>query len=207
MKPALIVVDLLKDTFENHSESSIVREAKAFIPALNDLIDAFHASDLPIVFACDSFFPEDFIFQGKMRPHSLRGTRGAEVINELNSAAGDYMLPKRRFSGFFKTDLDQTLRTLAVDRVLVAGIATPICVLTTALDAVSHDFMAVIVEDCCAAHNPEYHKAVLDAYRKTPLYPLLRVLTSEQCLPMLRTHNPPASEKGGPEENGEKDCG
>ena len=62
-----------------------------------------------------------------------------------------------------RLDLDLTLRTLGVDTVLVTGIATPICVLTTALDAVSHDFSAIIVEDCCAAHRPQDHEAVLNA--------------------------------------------
>jgi nicotinamidase/pyrazinamidase len=185
MNPALIVVDLLRDTFEMHPESSIVQAAKAFMPRLNDLIAAFHQKALPVVFACDSFLPGDFIFKGKMAPHSLRGTPGADVISELNVLPQDHVLSKRRFSAFFKTDLDQTLRNLGSDTVLVTGIATPICVLTTALDAVSHDFSAILVEDCCAAHRPEYHEAVLAAYRKTPLHPLLQVLTGRQCLDML----------------------
>jgi nicotinamidase-related amidase len=186
MKPALVVVDLLNDTFDNHPESYIVQASRTFIPRLGELIDAFHGANLPVIFACDSFMPEDFIFKGKMKPHSLRGTHGAEVIAELNRRPEDHVVPKRRFSAFFKTDLDQTLRTRSVDTVMVTGIATPICVLTTALDALSHDFSAVIVEDCCAAHRPRDHEAVLDAYRKTPLHPLLRVLTSEECMEMAQ---------------------
>jgi nicotinamidase-related amidase len=185
MKPALIIVDLLQDTFEKHPESFIVQSARTFIPRLNAVVDHFHENGLPVVFACDSFLPDDFIFKGKMEPHSLRGTTGASVIAELNQQSDDYILPKRRFSAFFKTNLDQTLRTLGVDTVLITGIATPICVLTTALDAVSHDFRAVIVEDCCAAHRPENHLAVLDAYRSTPLFPLLQVMSSDQCLKVL----------------------
>jgi nicotinamidase-related amidase len=186
MKPALVVVDLLNDTFDNHPESYIVQASRAFIPRLDELIDAFHGLNLPVIFACDSFMAEDFIFKGQMKPHSLRGTHGAEVIAELNRRPEDHVVPKRRFSAFFKTDLDQTLRTRAVDTVMVTGIATPICVLTTALDALSHDFSAVIVEDCCAAHRPRDHEAVLAAYRKTPLHPLLRVLTSDECMEMAQ---------------------
>lgn len=185
MRSALIVVDLLRDTFENHPESAIVRDAKAFIPILNGLIDAFHAAGLPVIFACDSFLEGDFIFQGRMQPHSIRGTRGASVINDLHRKDEDHILPKRRFSAFFKTDLDQTLRMLGVDTVFVTGIATHICVLTTALDVVSNDFRAIIVEDCCAAHRPEEHRAVLEAYRKTPLYPLLQIAGSKESLEMI----------------------
>jgi nicotinamidase/pyrazinamidase len=185
MKAALIVVDLLNDTFENHPESYIVQASKAFIPRLNEMIDAFHRLKLPVIFACDSFLPDDFIFKGKMKPHSLRGTPGAEVIAKLNRMPEDHVIPKRRFSAFFKTDLDLTLRSLGVDTILVTGIATPICVLTSALDALSHDFSAIIVEDCCAAHRPQDHEAVLAAYGKTPLHPLLQVLRSDECLEML----------------------
>jgi nicotinamidase-related amidase len=55
MNPALIVVDLLRDTFEMHPESSIVQAAQAFMPRLNDLIAVFHQKALPVVFACDTF--------------------------------------------------------------------------------------------------------------------------------------------------------
>lgn len=186
MNFALIVVDLLRDTFDNHPDSSIVQQARSFLPKLNNLIDCFHQMKLPVIFACDSFLPQDFIFQGKMKPHSLRGTPGEGVIAELHRQPEDIVLPKRRFSAFYKTDLDQTLRMLRIETVLVAGIATPICVLTTALDAVSNDFGAILVEDCCAAHKPEYHQAVIDVYRHTPLFPLLQVSASGQCIELLQ---------------------
>ncbi len=182
MRPALIVVDLLRDTFERHPDTPVVLAARSFLPKLNRMIDQFHGRRLPVVYACDSFLPDDFIFKGKMSPHSLRGTAGEEVITDLHREPQDHVVPKRRFSAFFKTDLDQTLRTLNVDTVAVAGIATPICVMATVLDALSHDFRAVIIEDCCAAHRPEHHGTVLDAYRRTPLHPLLQVLSAEELL-------------------------
>ncbi len=179
MRPALIIVDMLKATFEGHPDTKIVAYAKEFLPRLNSMIDDFHARGFPVVFACDSFLHNDFIFRGRMPPHSLRGTRQEQVIDALHKSDQDFIVPKRRFSGFYKTDLDQTLRTESVDTALIAGIATHICILHTALDAVAHDFRAIILEDCCAAHRPEYHMPVLDIYRKTPLYPLLQVMTAQ----------------------------
>jgi nicotinamidase-related amidase len=187
MKPALLIVDMLKDTFEGHSETELVQAARNFLLRLNEWLDWFHEQKLPVVFACDSFLADDFIFRGRMEPHSLRGTRGAEVISELHREPHDLIVEKRRFSAFFKTDLDQTLRTGKVDTVLVAGIATHVCVLATALDAVSNDFSAVILEDCCAAHRAQYHGPVLNAFRKTPLFPLLQVCDSDSCRKLLAT--------------------
>jgi len=188
LNPALIIVDLLCDTFEKHSSTPIAGAARAFLPKLNELIDRFHEHHLPVIFACDSFLPDDFIFKGRMAPHSLRGSHGEEVIPDLHRESGDHLVPKRRFSAFFKTDLDQTLRTLGVDTVVVTGIATPICVMTTVLDALSHDFQAIVIEDCSAAHRPEDHRAVLDAYRKTPLHPLLQVMQSQELLDRISAH-------------------
>ena len=92
-----------------------------------------------------------------MKAHSLRGTPGAEVLEDLDRTPADIFLPKRRFSAFFKTDLDMTLRLLQIDTVAVTGLATHFCVLTTALDALCHDFRAVILEDCSAAPTTEMH--------------------------------------------------
>jgi nicotinamidase-related amidase len=68
---------------------------------------------------------------------------------------------------------------------VIAGIATQVCVLTTALDALSNDFRAFIVEDCCASFSREVHEKTLDIYRENPLYPLLRVLKLSEFLAEL----------------------
>jgi nicotinamidase/pyrazinamidase len=182
MNPAIIVVDMLKDTFKKEAHFAITSEALSIIPNIRRLLDQGRGRAWPIIFACDSFLEGDFIFQGRMKPHSIRGTKGAEVIDDLDPLAAEMVLEKRRFSAFFKTDLDQTLRTLAVDTVVVTGISTHVCVLLTAMDALSHDFRSVIVEDCCAAHKKEVHRAALDSYRDFPLYPLLRILSLDEFL-------------------------
>ena len=184
-KPAVIVVDMLVDNVHGPEHWGITAQARAIIPEINQLLAAAHRRGWPVIFANDSFLAKDFIFGGRMKPHCLRGTPGAEVIPELSRRAEDMVLPKRRLSAFFKTDLDQTLRTLGVDRVLVAGISTCFCVLATALDALSHDLAATIVEDCCAAPTPEAHLASLSCYRKNALQPLFEIKTREQVLAEL----------------------
>ncbi len=182
MKPALIIVDMLKDTFDKHPDAFITKEALKFVPTINRLSSMFRDRGFPVIFSCDSFLQSDFIFQGKMKPHSIRGTDGATVIDELKRETNDIVSQKRRFSAFFKTDLDQTLRTLGCDTVAVAGIATHICVLTTVLDAVASDFNAILLKDCCAAHTPEYHTGIIQIYKNSPIYPLIRILSSDELI-------------------------
>ena len=182
MQGAVIVVDMLVDSLSEEHAYPIAPHGRAIIPTINRLTAAARARAWPVIFACDSFLPDDFIFGGKMKPHSLRGTEGAMPVAELDREPGDAVLPKRRFSAFFKTDLDQTLRTQGVDTVAVCGISTHFCVITTALDALCHDFHTIIVEDATAAFSPEIHAQTLDLYRRNPLYPLLRVMSADQVL-------------------------
>jgi len=64
----------------------------------------------------------------------------------------------------------------------VGGISTHFCVLTTVLDAICHDFKAVLLEDCSAAFSKELHQQTLDSYRRNALYPLLRVAKSTDLI-------------------------
>lgn len=182
MRLCVTVIDMVRDNFVEAHGHPITTQALQIAPTINVLTAWARTRDFPVVFACDSFLQDDFIFKGRMRPHSLRGTTGAEVCEQLTVMESDVVLPKRRFSAFFKTDLDQSLHTWGVEAVAVCGIATPICVLATALDAISHDFCCTIVEDATAAHKPEVHQQVLGLYRKTPLAPLLRVMDAKDLM-------------------------
>ena len=182
MKTAVVVVDMVKDNLELCHNERIAERGKAIVPAVNRLTAAARERGWPVVFATDSFLPGDALFRGLMPEHSLRGSQGAEVSDLLERQPGDTWLPKRRLSSFFKTDLDMTLRLWGVERVAACGLMTPYCVLTTALDAVSHDFFASIIEDASNAPSDAMHANCLDLYRKNPLRPVLSVQTVDELL-------------------------
>ncbi|MGV8057982.1 MAG: cysteine hydrolase family protein [Smithellaceae bacterium] len=182
MKPAIVIVDMLKDTLEVASTIPIKEMGLSIVPAINRLTEVARRRSIPVIFSMDSFLPGDFIFQGKSKNHSIRGTKGAEVTDLLTQAETDMYSPKRRFSAFYKTDLDQTLRLYGADTVVLCGITTHWCVLSSAMDAVANDFRAVIIEDCCASVSREIHENCLNIYRNVPLLPLLRVMTLEAFL-------------------------
>jgi len=179
LKPAIIIVDMLKDSFNDAHGNPVTPFARSIVPRINQLTERARRRSIPVVFSMDSFLPGDFIFGGKMKEHSLRGTPGAEVTDELNQCPSDYYSPKRRFSAFFKTDLDQTLRLLEVDTAVITGINSHWCVLGSAFDALANDFRAVILEDCCASYTREIHESTMNLYRKNPLFPLFRILSLE----------------------------
>jgi nicotinamidase-related amidase len=180
MKPAIVVVDMLKDAFKRKDLPSTGEYLK-IVPKIKRLLSRVRRMDIPILFACDSFLENDFIFKGK-HSYSIRGTEGAEVIDELKPKRKEEILPKRRFSAFSKTDLDQTLRLLGVDTVVITGINTQVCVYATALDSVCNDFYTIVLEDCTASRNIEAHRWSIEVLRQSGLSPLLRVMSSEEFL-------------------------
>jgi nicotinamidase-related amidase len=150
-KPALLIIDMVKDNFDESRNLPITPVAQQIIAPINGLIERFRNQSWPVVFSTDAFKQDDFIFKGRMHPHSLAGTQGAEVVDGLDMRDQDFWLPKPRFSAFFDTGLENWLRERQVSLCAVGGISTHFCVLTTVMDAICHDFKAVLLEDCSAA--------------------------------------------------------
>ncbi|MGD8292658.1 MAG: isochorismatase family cysteine hydrolase [Desulfobacterales bacterium] len=184
-KPALLIIDMVRDNFIKSRNLPITPHAENIIAPLNHLIRFFRKHHWPVVFSTDAFHQEDFIFKGRMQPHSLAGTEGAEVVEGLDKTDGDLWLPKPKFSAFFQTGLENWLRKKKVTLCAVGGISTHFCVLTTVMDAICHDFKAVLLEDCSAAPSLKIHEHTLDSYRRNPLFPLLKVATSAELLAEL----------------------
>jgi nicotinamidase/pyrazinamidase len=100
-KPALLIIDMVKDNFIESKKLPITPFAVNIIAPLNRLIRVFRKHQWPVVFSTDAFRREDFIFRSQMHPHSLAGTEGAEVVDELDKTDDDLWLPKPKFSAFF----------------------------------------------------------------------------------------------------------
>jgi nicotinamidase/pyrazinamidase len=177
-KPSLLIIDMVKDNFVEERHLPITPLAKKIINPINNLSSFFRKNNWPVIFSTDSFHTEDFIFTSSMHPHSLAGTKGAEIIDELVREETDLWVPKPRFSAFLKTGLETQLQEMNVSLCAVAGISTNFCVLSTVMDAICHDFKAVLLEDCSAANKLEIHEQTLGLYRRNALYPLLRVASS-----------------------------
>jgi nicotinamidase/pyrazinamidase len=182
VKPAIVVVDMLKDNVDADSPYRIGDEGKRIIPGIQELLEYARGKNIPIVFANDSFLPDDLLFKGRMKPHCIQGTKGAEVIDELEPQKADLILPKRRMSAFFKTGLEDTLRMQNVDTIAVCGISTSVCVMSTAMDAFMNDFCVIVIEDCCAAHRRQDHESAVKVLQSlhVPLGRLFEIMTLDE---------------------------
>ena len=131
-KPAILVVDMLNDFVTG---ALTCERARAIVPAAAELLDAARAADVPVIFCNDAHLKGIDRELKIWGDHAIAGTKGAEVIPELKLSEKDYVVPKRRYSGFFQTDLDILLTELGVKTVVMTGLHAHMCVRHTSADA------------------------------------------------------------------------
>lgn len=90
------------------------------------------------------------------------GTPGADFVGPT-PLPGEIVVGKARYSGFVGTDLDERLRRLGVDTLVVCGLTTECCVDCTVRDAFQLDYYVFVPADACAAYDPELHTGALRA--------------------------------------------
>lgn len=96
----------------------------------------------------------------KIVPVCVEGTWGVEFY-QVHPTPADRVVIKHRYSAFIDTDLDVILRSRKVSSLLLAGIATNVCVESTARHGFMKDYQVTLVEDCCAAASLEEHQGTL----------------------------------------------
>src|SRR5216683_5742722 len=109
MKRALVVVDMIEDFVHEGGALYCGPSMARIVPVIQKEIAHARDASEPVVYLTDNHLPDDAEFQ-MFPPHAIAGTKGAEIVSEVAPVAGDVVIPKRRYSGFFGTVLDITLR-------------------------------------------------------------------------------------------------
>src|SRR5436305_15233865 len=130
-----------------HVEPSL--EASSTAVLVVDMLNDFLEDGGRIIWLCDEHPPVDGEFR-KRTVHCLRTSWGAQIVDGLTRRPDEERIPKRRFSGFFETDLDLRLRELGIRTVIVVGIVTNICVRSTVHDAFFRGYDVIVPRDCVA---------------------------------------------------------
>ena len=164
MGNALLVVDMVVGFMEPGHNLYCGDDAREIVPRIRRLIEDELAKGSQVFFICDNHDPDDLEFE--MFPvHCVKGTREAEVIGELAGYEGA-VIPKRRYSAFFETDLERRLAELSPDKIIICGVCTDICVMHTASDARNRDYAVEVPADCVASFDPNAHAYALEHMEK-----------------------------------------
>jgi nicotinamidase/pyrazinamidase len=166
MARALIVVDMIEDFAHEGGALYCGPSMAAIIPVIRRELERARTAREPVIYLTDNHLPDDAEF-AMFPPHAIAGTKGAQIIPELAPVPGDVVIPKRRYSGFFGTDLDITLRERGVDTLRLVGDCTNICVLYTAADARNLGYDVEVVEEGVTSFDERAHRDALRELEKT----------------------------------------
>jgi nicotinamidase-related amidase len=175
-RTALVVVDMQTDFASPEGAMGRAGANLAAVPtalvAARRLADAARAAGAPVVFVGLMTAPQDDSSAWAERLRRLGGdpaaglalcradTPGATFVGPVPQV-GEPVVPKLRYSGFFRTDLDAQLQRLGVDTLVIAGLTTDCCVDCTVRDAFHLDYQVFVAADACAAYDVDLHTATL----------------------------------------------
>ena len=156
---AILVVDMLNDFFVDGG-AMVLKGGEVLYEPHQRLLAAARAANLPVLWLNQSLPADDSLFE--MRTvHCLAGSWGAQVVDALAVEESDIVIPKRRYSGFFQTTLDLTLRERGIDTVIVTGVVTNICVRSTVHDAFFLRYRVLVPDDLVMATSPQAQEVTL----------------------------------------------
>ena len=154
--------------------------SQGIIPRLQQLIDEAHGAGVPVIFIRNVYNTDpNWYLSDVWLEQAKRARQGSYVIHSIcapDSWAGDFykvqptekdvIVTKHRFSAFQDTDLDLILRSRGIRTLIMTGIATNVCVESTARDGFFRDYYIVFTSDCTATYSKEDHEGTLSNIRR-----------------------------------------
>jgi ureidoacrylate peracid hydrolase len=146
---------------------------RAVVPHVQSVLAAARAASIPIIYLKMAFRPDLSDAGPPTAPNLLkhaplhvgaavtapdgtasriliRDTWNTRIIPELAPATDDAIVYKSRFSGFYRTELDDLLKQRGIETLIVTGCTTSVCVESTVRDAMFRDYRCLVLEDCTA---------------------------------------------------------
>lgn len=172
--PVLLVIDAQYDFLDPKGAvpcpATSVSGPDQVIKNIKKLVDAARDVGIPTIFTKEIHRPDKIDMgrelDGDENAHCLEGTRGAEIVKELEThslADNQYIVTKRRYSAFVGTDLVFLLNGFKADTMILTGATTNVCVHYTGADAHQYDYKIKVVEEATAGTSSTAHQAALEA--------------------------------------------
>lgn len=159
---ALLIIDMQQE------DGFVLERFDTVVTNTATLLDFARHQRLPVFFtrhinqADGSDLPHGEPLAPDGGPNSYRaGTRQVEIIESLAPLADETVIDKGRYSAFHRTDLDARLKALDVDTLIVCGVLTDVCVLSSVFDAFALGYRIRLVSDACTTTTLAGHYSAL----------------------------------------------
>jgi nicotinamidase-related amidase len=156
----LLIIDMLSDwTFPD--ADALIGPAAAIAPAIAALKARCREAGVPVIYANDNQGRWRSDFRQVLEKALDCGGTPREIAEALKPDADDYFILKPKHSAFFSTPLELLLQHLQADRLILTGVATDQCIVSTAHDARMRDYEVVVAADCTATQSTERQQRAL----------------------------------------------
>jgi ureidoacrylate peracid hydrolase len=161
---AVVVIDMQNDFCDPVKTPMSV----PMLPRLKAFIDEARRAGVRIIRAqvLHDEATDSEVWNERPNHPAVLGTPGAEFHPDFGPEKDDFVLKKTRYSAFIRTSFEDDLHAMGIKTLIMTGIATNVCVESTARDAFQRDFRVVMVEDCCASMSEEAHEATMNTFRR-----------------------------------------
>jgi nicotinamidase-related amidase len=163
---ALLLVDVLND-LEFPGAEPLVRSAPRLAQTISALKRRCREAKIPAIYVNDNHnrWRSDFAAVVK---HCMRAdVPGRSLVKPLLPAVDDYIVLKPKHSAFFATPLETLLLHLNTKSIILVGLTTDACILTTACEIHIRDINLFVPSDCVAASSKKQHKMALELMKKS----------------------------------------
>ncbi|MCH7726085.1 MAG: cysteine hydrolase [Planctomycetes bacterium] len=111
------------------------------------------------------------------------GVESSATINELSPRADELVVQAHTYDKFYGTHLDLALRSWNVDRLIVTGVTTDVCVNSTILSAATRNYRVIAVTDGMATIHDHIHQSCLQIWQNK----FARLATTAELLSEIRS--------------------
>jgi len=159
MPNVVIAADVVRGFLEEGHPLYCGDAARRIIPNIQQLLEREMAQGSKVFYVCDHHDPDDPEFK-MFPPHCIADTPETELIPEVGQYPGEIVL-KNRYSAFWGTTLEEKLKALRPQKLIICGVCTDICVLYTASDALNRGYKVEVPVDCVASFDIANHRSAL----------------------------------------------
>jgi nicotinamidase-related amidase len=163
-RTALVLIDVI-EAFFTPGAGTYYAGAAAALPALKEILDVARQRERLIIHAVERHHPGLADFEHRKLPrHCEIGAEESRYVAGFEPAASprEIEIPKRRYSAFYATELDLLLREQGIDRLIVAGVKTNVCVRATVQDAFAGGYEVLVPREATNSNRPHLAEASLE---------------------------------------------
>lgn len=178
-RTALIMIDMQNMYLQQERRSALgwppIFEFDRVVAECAALLAAAREKGMPVIYTRQTSRADGADITPSMRrllsdapapsPIGAEADWGSEILDAVAPQPGDIVIEKHRWDAFFNTDLDSILRNLDVNRLVIAGLQTNVCVETTSRTAMMKNFDVAVPEDAVSTDGEALHVNALDSIR------------------------------------------